>query len=590
MNLLLHNPLVWLLPVGLPLLTAAFLLPHRWRSAAQRLAPWTALPALLLAVAVSEGRVVDVPWLLLGSRLGLDETSRVFLLFTALLWLLSGIFAAGYLAQDPRRHRFTFYFLFALAGNLGLILARDMISFYVGFALMSFAAYGLVVHDGDPAARRAGRVYIVLVIVGEVLLFSGLVAGAWSTGSILWEGFGHRLADSPAQQAVMWLLLLGLGVKAGALPLHVWLPVAHPAAPVPASAVLSGAMIKAGLIGWLHLAPAQPAVFWGQLYLVLGLSAAFYAAVVGTLQTNPKTVLAYSSISQMGLMTIGVGAVLLASPGSQAAVVAVLLYAMHHALAKGALFLGTGVAHVTRGPAWQRWLCGLGLLLPSLSLAGMPLTSGALAKAVLKAGTADIAGVWHEVLVVALPAAAVATTVILARFLWLAWPTAAAAGETSAPPRPVVLSWAVLLVAVAGCAIAWPWGPDVTASKLLLDPQKVLATLWPVVVGAAMAAVVAVASVRGVRGWTPTVPAGDILWIFQAAGLRLARLGLHVAGAGGTRLTTRLRQRDVMYPAISRLVALCGSPEAAMRSGPVAGVLLLMLAGLLLVLLALPTG
>ena len=103
--------------------------------------------------------------LLLGSRLGLDETSRPFLFFTAILWLASGIFALGYLAKDSRRHVFMFFFLLAMSGNLGLIVAQDVVSFYVCFALMSFASYGLVVFNGSAEAIRAGRVYIVLVVI-----------------------------------------------------------------------------------------------------------------------------------------------------------------------------------------------------------------------------------------------------------------------------------------------------------------------------------------------------------------------------------------------------------------------------------------
>jgi hydrogenase-4 component B len=110
------------------------------------------------------------------------------------------------------------------------------------------------------------------------------------------------------------LLAAGFAVKAGIMPLHVWLPLAHPAAPVAASAVLSGALIKAGLIGWLRLLPLGGAAWpgWGTVFVVVGLTTAIAGALIGVAQTRPKVVLAYSSVSQMGIIATLVGVGLLA--------------------------------------------------------------------------------------------------------------------------------------------------------------------------------------------------------------------------------------------------------------------------------------
>ena len=589
MDTLLNNPLVWLAPIASPLFAAFAVLVPRCRTLAENIAPWTALPALTLSLVPQATRSAEVTWLLLGSRLGLDDTARVFLFFTAMLWLASGLFASSYLAQQSRRYLFTFFFLLAMSGNLGLILAQDMPLFYVCFALMSFASYGLVVFNWDAEAIRAGRVYMVLVIVGELLLFSGLVVAASATGSILWYGLGDRLVDTPTGNAAMLLLFFGLAVKAGALPLHVWLPLAHPAAPVPASAVLSGAMIKAGLIGWLRLVPSDAAAVlpgWGELCLVLGVAAAFYGVAVGLAQANAKTVLAYSSISQMGLITVAVGLAFLSPGAPHAALVPTLMYAMHHGFAKGALFLGVGVASAARGVPWQRWLCGVGLLLPAFALAGMPLTSGAFAKAMLKSSAATAPRAWAETLGVLLPVAAVGTTLLMARFLWLTWPRPDPASKAS--PQHVWLPWVLLLVAVAAGVFLWPWGGDAVAEKVVFSSEKVVAALWPVIVGAVVAAAVAVASTLGFRFAVPAIPAGDLL-VFSVAAAVAVSQGCRAMGRS---IVSRFPQRYTFQGcgarASTRFVDLSHIVETALRRGVVFGVVLLVLVCTLISLIALP--
>jgi hydrogenase-4 component B len=164
-----------ILALALPLgLAALWSVPHR-RAVVGRLTPWSPLPALLLALFAEPGSSVQLDWLLLGSSFGLTEVTRVFLLFTALLWLGAGIYARGYLRDDPRRPRFELLWLLTLAGNLMLILALDVVSFYAGFALMTFAAYGLVIHTDKPQARRAGRVYLAMAVLGEGLILAGLL-------------------------------------------------------------------------------------------------------------------------------------------------------------------------------------------------------------------------------------------------------------------------------------------------------------------------------------------------------------------------------------------------------------------------------
>lgn len=471
----------------------------------ERLALAPAAAALAAAVLLPDGRL-EVPWLLFGAVFVLDATGRVFLAFTGLLYAAAALQAPAYLAGDPRRGRHGLFLAAAAAGNVGLVLAGDLFAFLAAFALMSFSTYGVVVHADTAEARRAGRIYLVLVIVGEVLLFTGLALAIGGGGDPGREAVARGVLEGGRGAAAGTLLFAGFGIKAGALPLQGWLPLAHPVAPAPASAVMSGAMIKAGLLGWLRFLPLGDAAFpvAGTAVLALGLAAAFYAAFVGACQTRPKAVLAYSSIGQMGLITAGVGAGLARPDAWPALAGATVLYAAHHALAKGALFLGMGVLAQGGGRALRALL-----VLPALALAGAPFTSGALAKSGLKAALGAA-----PTLVLLLSLAAVGTTVLMARFLVVARPPARQA--------PAGL-WAPFLV-VLGASLAAPWllAPEATVAKALsLATTANLA--WPVALGAALAALAGwVGHRRGLR--LPAVPPGDYLVaILDGLGYRGAR-------------------------------------------------------------------
>jgi formate hydrogenlyase subunit 3/multisubunit Na+/H+ antiporter MnhD subunit len=153
---------VWLLAAPLVPLGAAGLI--TWRTTRRigiAVAPWAAFPALIAALTIPVGTAVSVPGVLLGLEVRLDATAQVFLLFTALLWWLAGVFASAYLSDATGRHTsFWVCFALALCGNLGVAVAGDVLSFYAWFTLMSMASYGLVVHDGSAKAVAAGRVYM----------------------------------------------------------------------------------------------------------------------------------------------------------------------------------------------------------------------------------------------------------------------------------------------------------------------------------------------------------------------------------------------------------------------------------------------
>lgn len=510
---------------------------------------WIApLPVLLCALWLP-----DITWqapaVLFGLQWQLDGLSRPFLIMTSLLWLLAGVYAKGYFASDeaapvkgaspeaersssPSLTRFQIFWLLTLIGNLSLIVARDIASFYTGFALMTFAAYGLVIHSASREALQAGRVYLTMALIGEVLLLAGFL---WLLPDMV-EPMLHYvpLAIASHEQGTLAaaLLFAGFGVKAGVLGLHLWLPLAHPVAPTPASAVLSGAMIKAGLLAWLQVLPlgdeareliGQAPTFlqFAEVVIVLGLAAAFLAGIAGVLQRQVKAVLAYSSISQMGLMTALLGLALYYPAVAPLLLPVVVVYAIHHGFAKGALFLMVGFA---QHPGRLKRAVVLGLAaLPALALAGAPLTSGAAAKYLMKDA---LYGEVPALMVTLLSATASATAALMLRFFYLlCQQNATPAGQDTA--RAPLRFATCASVAVSLVAIWW------LEPRLPFAPLLPLASLWDASWPMAVAVLLALLAwplqqkVKQTLSKTTEralyLPAGDLLWPLLWLGRQCAK-------------------------------------------------------------------
>lgn len=498
--------------VGMPLI-GLLLVPvaGRWLRLGLPLLP---LPALVLALIPGDWQWT-MPWLLLDSLWLLDDLRRVFLVLTALLWCSAGLFAIGYLGGRHLK-RFVVCWCLTLCGNLGLVIAGDVGSFYSFFALMTFASYGLVIHEGSPEALRAGRVYMIMAVMGEMLLLAGLMLAAAAADSGRLSDLPAAIAVSGRADLVTGLLLTGFGVKAGLPLLHFWLPLAHPVAPTPASAVLSGAMIKAGLLGWVLTLPLGHEGFgeWGDALVVAGAVASLGGAMIGVCQRQAKAVLAYSSISQMGLMMLLVGAALATPDRLDLILPVIALYALHHGLAKGALFLSSAV----RLPAQQlpRGLFWLLFALPGFALAGLPWTSGALAKLAMKETMkADkLALVTAPYLSSLMTAGAVATLLLVLRFLWLR----RARAEIGQNSLALTLGW--LLAALGSLLLFWwlPWQVEPIA-ELVAPPYwlpkayQYWPLLWPILVAMAVAFLVAKSVARA-----PRIPPGDALVWLERSG------------------------------------------------------------------------
>jgi hydrogenase-4 component B len=477
-----------LLVLAFPLALAAIAALPAVRDRALWLLPLAPLPALALATA--GGQVAGwTDFLLLGTALGTDGLTRPFLGFRGASLGARRGYAAVSMAPDRRVPVFAGFWCLTLAGNLGVFPRagrRDLLRRVRGGLARGLRARGARRHE---RVLRAGRVYLVLTLLGETCLLAGLLIGVAGAPGLLIEDVRAGIAVSPLRDLAVALLVVGFGLKAGLMPLHVWLPLAHPAAPVPASAVLSGAIVKAGVFGLIAFLPAGLSG-WGGGLMVAGLAGAFLGALLGVTQRDGKAVLAYSTVSQMGLVIALIGAGV-AGGNPVPAFGTAALYCVHHGLAKGALFLAVGVAGAAGGRhrAWVLAVTGLA----ALSVAGLPVTGGAVAKAAMKDA---VAVPWA---VEAVTLSAVGTALVLGRFLLLLGAKAAGGG---APPAGLAGPWLVLV----GAALAVPW---VLLPRLSpVEPSYLLggavwSGVWPLGVAAVMGMVV-----WRVRPRVPAVPEG----------------------------------------------------------------------------------
>ncbi len=532
-------------PVVAPLLAAVLLARRgRARALAIRAAPW--LPLTLLLPLLSAGRT-DAPNLLLGLSLGADAVSAPLILLCALAWTLAGVYARSRVGRD--RVLLWSGWLTSLAGISLALLAQDLGSFYAGYAALSLASWLLIIHARTPEAWRAGRVYLVLALAGEMAVFAGVMAIAVHDGNPALADVAGLAALEPGWRA---LILAGFAVKLGTLPLHLWLPLAHPVAPVPASAILSGVIVKAGLLGMLRLVPpgAPGAELFGPILLGFGLFSALVAVLLGLGQARVKVVLAYSTVSQMGLVLAMYAALLMAPESAPLLLPWLGLLVLHHGLNKAALFLACGCA-----PGRSRLRMVL-VALPVLALAGAPLSTGMYAKTGLKQALA-MAG-FGPAWALLLGLSSLATALLL----WHFWQLL----REDRHYRPAHPAW--IGMTLLGFAIPWLWG-----FSHGLDPDLLHAlwpSLWPLLAAAALVWTVGHATRRRMPG----IPAGDLVVPLEAAvtaiGDRLRQLA---------RPNRRFRLK--LYPVHVRITLMGHWLERKMSALPVAGALILALGGLL---------
>jgi multicomponent K+:H+ antiporter subunit D len=288
---------------GLPLLLAFPALRSRL--------PWPChialLPAFILLL-VPVVVVTALPWLLFGTSFAIDGTSRWLLAMSVILWAVAATLLRGNTSQVPDNQLTTFVLL-TMAGNLGVILAADLVGFFVFSTLMGYGFYGLLVTGGDERARRAGRVYLVFLVIADLILFEALLIAAVSTDELGFAVVGQAMAQSPLSTMYLVVVLLGFALKAGVWPLHFWLPPAFRSARPAVALVLWVGPVATALLGvmrWLPLGEVT-APRLGTLLQCLGAAAMLYAMLFLFMRVQRKQLSAYATILATGAFATGLG-------------------------------------------------------------------------------------------------------------------------------------------------------------------------------------------------------------------------------------------------------------------------------------------
>lgn len=305
-----------------------------------------------------------------------DFIGACFSVVVAAVWFLSTVFGREYMAHEHSQTRFFATSIFTLGSTLGVFVAGDLFTLFLFFELMTFAAYLLVIHEQDRESMSAGNVYLYMSLVGGLILLAAIFIIQYAAGHTRFEPMIQALVEKGISPwLVMALVIGGFGVKAGIIPLHIWLPRAHPVAPAPASALLSALMIKTGAYGFFRFlyllltAPEGSSLLgyqqtFGYLFIWIGAVTMFVGALLGILNNSMKKILAYSSISQMGYILFGLGTGAFLGPDGATALAGAWLHVINHAFFKSFLFLLAGAVVLHTGELDLNKLGGLRQKMP----------------------------------------------------------------------------------------------------------------------------------------------------------------------------------------------------------------------------------
>lgn len=320
-----------------------------------------------------------------GLHLRSDGFRSLYACVAAFMWMMTGLFAPEYFRRYHHRGRYTLFNLLTLGATLGVFLSDDLYTTFIFFEVMSFTSYTWVAHEETPGAMKAASTYLAVAVIGGMTTLMGLFLLYRHAGTLSFAGLAEarKALDASTLSLASWLVVVGFAAKAGLFPLHIWLPKAHPVAPAPASALLSGILTKSGVFGLIvvcvRLMGGNAA--FGNGLLVLAAVTMFVGALLALFSVDLKRTLACSSMSQIGFIAVGLSMlVLLGQEGALAAYGAVM-HMVNHSLIKLVLFMAAGVVYMNlhhlglndiRGFGRKKPLLHIAFLLGALSIACIP--------------------------------------------------------------------------------------------------------------------------------------------------------------------------------------------------------------------------
>ena len=283
-----------------------------------------------------------------------DGFRSVYALIAAFMWFCTAVFSQEYFRKEPEElGRYYFFFLWTLGATEGVMLSGDFMTAFIFFVVLSFTSFTWVIHERTSKAIRAANTYLYIAVIGGLFVFIGILLLKNTVGTLIFSELRDACAgcaEGGKLRIASMCILFGFGAKAGMFPLHVWLPKAHPVAPSPASALLSGMLTKVGIYGILMISfqVMLGDLTFGMLVLILGMITMVLGAVLGLFSNELKRTLACSSMSQIGFILTGIGTALLlrasgALEGAEETTAGVLLYMVNHSLIKLLLFMIAGV-------------------------------------------------------------------------------------------------------------------------------------------------------------------------------------------------------------------------------------------------------
>ncbi len=355
-----------------------------------------AVTTILYKYVVAGQIEISIPYIMgTGLHLKLDMFRYVFVWLTAMIWFLTTMYSTQYLVNHKNRNRYYLFFMLTLASTIGIFISENFLNLFTFFEIMSFTSYALIINDEDDYSHDAGNTYIVMAVTGGLILLMGLFLLYNYTQTLDISQLRvsvSRLGD--IKYLIVSLIIIGFGVKAGMVPLHIWLPKAYPAAPTPATIVLSAVLAKTGIFGIiLTIEVIMSGDFIISIViLILGFLNMFIGGFLAMMQRNIKRILAYSSMSQIGYILVGVGLIGILKEHRTIAIYGTLYHVINHGIFKALLFMGTGTIYMVLNEVSINKIGGFGInkiilkmlfFIGVLSVIGMPGFNGFTSKTML---------------------------------------------------------------------------------------------------------------------------------------------------------------------------------------------------------------